>query len=164
MNMATLAELIADLASARDQMRAAVEGAAAIWEDAVLPPEGEEVNPGASGDAWTPQHTARHAIGAAAFFTSFAATGIGIEFEYVRPEIETPEDAARAVDKVFTDVDSVIARASDDSLTLEAPVGDGQIMYAATKGVEVKKNVEGALRMVALHTADHAEQIARGSD
>lgn len=144
-------------------MRAAVEGAAAIWEDAVLPPEGEEVNPGASGDAWTPQHTARHAIGAAAFFTSFAATGLGIDFDYARPEIQTPEDAATAVDQVFSDVDSVLANATDDSLALEAPVGNGQIMYATTKGVEVTKTVEGALRMIALHTSDHAAQIASGA-
>ena len=100
---------------------------------------------------------------AAAFFMGFAATGLGIDFEFVRPEIETSEDAARAVDSVFAGVDSLIAGASDESLILEAPVGDGQIAYASTKGIEVKKNVEGALRMIALHTADHAQQIAGGS-
>jgi len=121
------------------------------------------VNPGASGDAWTPQHTARRAITAAAFFTGFAATGLGVEFEFARPEIETPEDAAQAVDAVFADVDSVLNGTTDDSLALEAPVGNGQIMYATTKGVEVTKTVEGALRMIALHTSDHAAQIARGS-
>jgi hypothetical protein len=161
--LATLTELTTDIATAHDQMRAAVEGAAAIWEDAVLPPEADEVNPSASGDAWTPQHAARHAIGGVAFFMGFAATGLGIDFEFVRPEIETSEDAARAVDSVFAGVDSLIAGASDESLILEAPVGDGQIAYASTKGIEVKKNVEGALRMIALHTADHAQQIAGGS-
>ncbi len=161
--MATLTELTNNIAAARDQLRAAIDGATDSWEDATLPPEADEVNPNSTGDAWTPKQAVTHAVGGVSFFSSFLATGLGIDFTISRPSIETPEDALDALDAAFEAVDALVAAASDDALTLPAPVGDGQIMYATTRGYEVQKDVTGALSMLALHTADHAEQIVRGT-
>lgn len=161
--MATLPELIADIASARDRLHAAIEGAAGGWEDATLPPEADEVNPNSTGDPWTPKQAATHAIGAAGFFSSILGAGIGVLFTPKPTEIETSEEALAAFDAAFEAVDTLVAKTTEDTLELPAPVPEVSIGYAATRGHEIGQNVTGALTMIAIHTADHAEQIVRGT-
>lgn len=161
--MPSLSEHLTAIASSRSELHAAITAAASTWEQPSLAPEAAEVNANATGQPWAPKQAAAHVIGAIGFFTGFAASGLGIEFETVRPDVDTAEQALASLEAAFTAFDQIAASITDDSLTLPAPVGDGQISYAATRGYTIEKNVAGALSMVALHTADHAAQIARGT-
>ncbi len=161
--MPSLSDHLAAIATAKNELRAAISGAASSWEQPCLPPEADEVNPSASGQPWTPKQAATHALGALGFFTGFVAAGLGIEFDTSTPNADTSEAALATLDEVYAAFDQVIAAANDESLTLPAPVGDGQVSYAKTRGYEIEKDVAGALSMVELHTADHAAQIARGT-
>lgn len=161
--MPSLSDHLAAIANAKNELRTAINGAASSWEQPSLAPEADEVNSSATGQPWTPKQAAAHALGALGFFTGFVAGGLGIEFETSRPAADTPEEALATLDTVFAAFDEVVSAANDDSLTLPAPVGDGQITYAATRGYQIEKDVAGALSMVELHTADHAAQIARGT-
>ena len=161
--MTTLTELADNITTARAQLRAAIEGAAGSWEDATLPPEADEVNPNATGDPWTAKQAATHAIGAAGFFSSILGAGIGVSFTPQPPEIETPDDALSVLDAAFEAADTLVAKTTDDTLELPAPVPEISIGYAAMRGHEIGQDVTGALTMLAIHTADHAEQIVRGT-
>ncbi len=72
--------------------------AAGIRGDRVLPPEAEEFNPRATGDAWTPQQTAEHAVSAVTFFRGLIAAAMEQEGE---PPQRTPfrlaDEAAAAL-------------------------------------------------------------------
>lgn len=161
--MPTMSEHLEAIADARGQFRTAIEASAKTWEQPTLAPEADEVNPSATGEPWTPKQAAAHALGALSFFTGFAAAGLGVDFATNRPAAGSPEEALRGLDEVFEAFEATIAGATEESLALPAPVGDGQIGYAATRGYQIEKDVAGALSMVALHTADHAAQIARGA-
>jgi len=161
--MPNLSEHLAAVTKSRNELQAAITGAASVWEQPCLAPEADEVNSNATGDPWAPKQAAGHAISALGFFTGFAAAGLEIEFAPNRPAVDTPEQALAALEAAFAAFDQVAASISDESLTTAAPVGDGQISYAATRGYTIQKDVAGALSMVELHTADHAAQIARGT-
>lgn len=161
--MPSLSEHLAAIATSRSALHDAIAGAAASWEEASLAPEADELNPSATGDAWTPQQAAGHVIGAIGFFTGFAAAGLNVEFAPSPPQVDTPEQALASIGVAFDAFDGVAKSITDGSLTTAAPVGDGQIAYAATRGFTIEKNIAGALSMVELHTADHAAQIARGA-
>jgi hypothetical protein len=161
--MPALSDHLAAIAIARSELKTAIGAAASGWEQPSLPPEAEEVNATATGEPWTPKQAAAHAIGALGFFSGFAAAGLGIEFDTTRPDVDTPDAALASLEAVFAAFEELTASMSDDSLTLPAPVGDGQIAYAATRGFTIEKDIAGALGMVEIHTADHAAQIARGA-
>jgi hypothetical protein len=161
--MPSLSDHLAAIANAKNELRAAINGAASSWEQPALAPEADEVNTSATGQPWTPKQATIHALSALGFFTGFAAAGLGIEFGTSRPAADTTDEALASLDAAFAAFDEIITAANDDSLTLPAPVGDGQVSYAATRGYQIEKDVAGALNMVELHTADHATQIARGT-
>ena len=78
------------------------------WEEALLPPEGEEVNPNATGEAWTPRQSLTHALFADVQLSGFPLEfvrrqreGEGTEKREIRaalqPPAETVEAAAEAL-------------------------------------------------------------------
>ena len=162
--MTTLAELTSAIAESHDQMRAALEGAEGYWDARVLPPEADEVNPRASGDPWTPQEAANHAIGALGFFAGMAAAGAGTELDPPPPpDVSSNATALASLESGMATCNAALAGVTDELLANETGLGDTQISYAATRGQAIEKDVAGAFWMAALHIADHAQQIAGGA-
>lgn len=163
--MATLEELTYAIEESQSALREAIAGAEEYWQDKVLPPEAEEVNPRASGEPWTPQEAANHAIGSLAFFSGMAAAGFDADLEApAAPDVSSPAAALESLDRCVATCRAALAAASDGVLDRPTGLGDTQVNYAATRGQAIEKDVAGAFWMVALHSADHAQQIAGGAD
>ena len=136
--MATIEELRAEIERGRTAMRQAIETAAATWEEARLPGEGEE-------EVWTPRQTAEHAIGAETAFASMASAAIGGEpLERPTHVFETPEQALAAMPAAASTADAVFERVTAEHLGIETRFGD---------------NLEGVMRIAGSHLRGHARQI-----
>lgn len=158
--MARVDELRAAIEAGRGVLAEAIESAAERWEEAVLAPEGPEVNPGATGEAWTPRRAAEHAIGA----QSFQARLIGraLERESARvdpPSLPSAGEAVRVLEATAGSWDELFNAVDDGDLAKPARLGDPQINYLQSLGVSASKTVEGALQLFAAHLEDHAQQI-----
>jgi hypothetical protein len=163
--MTTVEELTRAIETGAAELRAAIAGAEGYWDSAVLPPEADEVNPRASGDAWTPQGAADHAIGSMAFFAAMAAAGFDADLEAPgSPDVSSPATALASLDHSIATCRAALEAASDSVLGRPTGLGDRQVNYAATRGQAIQKDVAGAFWMAALHSADHAQQIASGAD
>ncbi len=162
--MTTVQELASRIDQSETALRDAITGAEGYWEAAVLPPEADEVNPRASGDPWTPQEAANHAIGAVGFFSGMAAAGIGAEISPPGPpDVTSAATALTSLDNSIASCRAALEAATDDVLSNSTGLGDTQVSYAATRGQAIGKDVEGAFWMAIVHSADHAQQIAGGA-
>lgn len=162
--MTTLHELTTAIEEGQAALREAIAGAESYWQEKVLPPEAEEVNPRASGQPWTPQEAADHAIGSLAFFAGMAAAGFDADLEAPDPpDVSSPAAALQSLDRSVRTCRAALEAASDAALGRPTGLGDTQVNYAATRGQAIEKDVAGAFWMVALHSADHAQQIANGA-
>jgi hypothetical protein len=162
--MATVEELTDAIEAGQSTLREAIAGAGSYWQERVLPPEAEEVNPRASGEPWTPREAADHAIGSLAFFAGMAAAGFEADLEApAAPDVSSPAAALESLDRCVETCRAALEAASDGVLGRPTGLGDTQVNYAATRGQAIEKDVAGAFWMVALHSADHAQQIASGA-
>jgi hypothetical protein len=161
----TLEELTDAIEGSAAELRTAIAAAEDYWDAAVLPPEADEVNPRATGEPWTPQEAADHAIGALAFFAGMAAAGFDADIEAPAPvDVSSPASALASLDRSVATCHAALEAADADVLTRPTRLGDRQVNYAATRGQAISKDVAGAFWMVALHSADHAQQIAGGAN
>lgn len=159
--MATTDELRAAVDAGCETLSGAIAAAGAIWEEAVLPPEGPEVNPNATGDAWTPRQTVEHAVAALGFHAALIGLALGGEppERGERPEFGGPDEAVAALGEKLTAAKDVLGRAEDGDLEKPARMGDPQMGYLKSLGIETTASVEGAFRIMAAHLEDHAAQI-----
>ena len=133
--MARTDELRAEIAAARAQLRAAIEGSADGWER----------SPG--GEAWSPRQIAEHAIRADVSFARYVAGATGQPgADEPREELSLPagSDALAAIEQATGVADPVWAAVQDGQLALPAPPMD---------------SVEDAMRTAGSHLRDHAQQI-----
>ncbi len=158
--MLTAEEFRAAITEHRIALGDAIAAVAARWEEPVLPPEAPEVNPRASGDAWSPRQAAEHAIGAQRFFAGLIAEAVGREGPApARLSLASADEALRALDEAAESSDEVLRFVEDAGLPKAAGLRDMQIDYLRSRGVEASKTVEGVLHLFAAHLEDHAQQI-----
>jgi hypothetical protein len=160
--MATAEELRTAFAGAAETMADAIGDASGIWGEHVLSPEAEEVNPRATGDAWTPQQAVEHAVGSVAFFR-------GLIDEAMEQESEQPErapfpsaaEAAAGLSAAIELTTSTLRGVEDADLKRPAGLPDISVSYLETRGIQTTATVEGVMHILAAHLADHAAQIRR---
>ena len=159
--MSDLSDVRTAIDDGRKQLDQALATCGEHWEEAVLAPEAPEVNPRATGDAWTPRQAAEHVIGGNAWFARMVATGLERDAPALEPlSLESADDARAALRAAIEGSDGLLDAVTGDDLANPTGLGDGQVDYARSRGREITKSVEGALWMMALHMADHAQQIA----
>ena len=144
-------ELRTAIAAGRAALRQALPGATAYWEEPVL-----EAEPGAAVSSspvvgpWTPRHAATHVIWVEGYYAGLLAEALGGERTEPQPlELESPAEAAIALDERARSHDAVLARVRDADLARPVAVGDD-------------RDGEWLLRLLAAHLEDHAAQIQRG--
>lgn len=160
--MATAEEMRTAFAAAGQAMAGAIGESAGIWGDAVLPPEAEEVNARATGDAWTPQQTVEHAVSAVTFFRGLVATAMEQEAE---PPQRTPfpsaEEAGVALTAAVDAATATLGGVTDGDLDRPAGLPETSLAYLKSLGIESAANVEGVMLILAAHLDDHAAQIRK---
>ena len=159
--MSDLSDVRTAIDDGRKQLDQALAACGERWGAAVLAPEAEEVNPRATGDAWTPRQAAEHAIGGNGMFVRMVAAGLERDAPALEPlSRESADDARAALRTAIERSDGLLDAVAADDLARPTGLADRQIDYARSRGREITKSVEGALWMMALHMADHAQQIA----
>ncbi len=139
--MATAAELMEQMGTARNALKDAIAGAAERWEAVI---EGEE---------WTARHAAEHVIGAERSFAGMMAPGVGQEApSSVELSLASAADAAAAFETNEADCGAIIEAVSDANLSAEAPMPDE---------APFPKSVEGVMQLSIYHYNDHAAQISK---
>ena len=81
-----------------------------------------------------------------------------------RRPIGASEPALDGLERTATETDEILSGVTEQDLGDPAPVGDGQIRYARTRGFELPRTVEGAMMMFVIHEEHHASRIARAKD
>ncbi len=139
--MATAAELMEQMGTARNALKEAITGAADRWETV------------AEGEEWTPRQAAEHVIGAERSFAGMMAPGVGQEApSSVDLSLASAADAAAAFTTNENDCGAIVAAVSDANLSAEAPMPDG---------APFDKSVEGVMQLSIYHYNDHAGQISK---
>jgi hypothetical protein len=161
--MATADEMKAAFAVAGEAMAASIIDAAGIWGDQVLPPEAvAEINPRATGEAWTPQQTVEHAVSSVGFFRMLIASAMEQEAE---PPQRTPFSTAGEAGTVLTAAieatKATLSSVGDGDLAKPAGLPEVSVNYLKSLGIEATANVEGTMQIIAAHLGDHAAQIRK---
>ena len=161
--MATADELRTAFAVAGEAMAASISDAADIWGDQVLPPEAAaEMNPRATGEAWTPQHTVEHAVSSVGFFRTLIATAMEQETEPPqRTPFPTAEEAGTALTAVVEAATATLSGVGDGDLTRPAGLPETSLNYLTSLGIETATTVEGVMQIIGAHLGDHAAQIRK---
>ena len=136
--MALTDELRMDIAAARAELRAAIEGSSGGWEQS---PGGEE---------WPPRRIAEHVIRADVSFARYVlgATGQpGADTPREELSLPTGAEALAALERSAGVADPVWATVQAEQLTLAAPPMD---------------SIEATMRLAGSHLREHAQQIAAG--
>ena len=136
--MPTPDELRAEIASALEQLRASIEGAAGDgWERQPATGEGEE--------SWSPRRVAEHALAVEVGYTSAICVACGYPgLERISPSYESAAEALAGLESVRE-----LCHSKTRYVTPEDLLHPHQRLG----------NVEGILRERAAHLRDHAQQI-----
>ncbi len=130
--MASADELREAIEAGQGELRRAIEGAAASWEQS---PGGEE---------WSPRQIAEHAVGAALTFVAAVAGVMGQSSPPLRDfSFASAEEALAALSRV------------DDASALYASVQDADLQTAAP----FMDNLAGVMGLTGSHAREHAQQI-----
>ncbi len=140
--MATPDELRAEIATARDALRTALQAASpSTWEQQpVGRTDGEE--------SWSPRQAAEHVVGTELYYTTLVCKACGY------PEPDSPFEGGKPS---FATVDA--ARASFDEAVAAA---DSKIKYITETDLAIARDEGTVESLVALwpeHTREHAAQI-----
>ena len=131
--MASADELKLEIEAAQGELRRALEGAGASWEQ------------GPGGDEWSPRQVAEHAVGTALSIASMVDEVLG------QPAREQPEFSFASAEEALLalseadDASAVYGRVQDVDLEKPAPWAD---------------NLAGLMGIAVSHAREHAEQIA----
>ena len=115
---------------------------------------------GKSAGGGKPRQAAEHVVSAELLFSRMVA-------EASRNRGGRHRQRSQALDgleRTATETDEVLSGVTEQDLGDPAPVGDGQIRYARTRGFELPRTVEGAMMMFVIHEEHHASRIARAKD
>ncbi len=134
--MASADELKREIEAAHGELRRAIEGAGATWEQS---PEGEE---------WSPRQIAEHVVGSALYFTSMVDEILGQPAQQRRQFSFASADEALAGLSEAEDASAVYGRVQDADLEKPAPY---------------MENVAGAMGEAGSHAREHAQQIGGGA-
>lgn len=161
--MATADQLRTAFAAAGQSMAGAINDAAGIWGEQLLPPEAaQEMNPRATGDAWTPQQTVEHAVGALGFFRGLVAAAMEQEAEPPeRAPFPTAEEAAAALTAAVEATTATLSTIEDGDLERSAGLPETSLNYLKSLEIETTTSVEGVMQILAVHLDDHAAQIRK---
>ena len=157
--MTDLSELIENIQESHAALRDAIETAKPYWEENCLPPEADEINPRATGDSWSPQQASNHVFSALSFFSSLVAKSLGLDFSHTPPNVNDAQVALETLDKITASNKLVLDAVNDQNLSYAADVSDRSVIFALSQGYKIDKTIEGALRLMSLHSFDHAKQI-----
>lgn len=136
--MASAEELRQQIAEARNEFRAALQGVDGKWEQS---PGGEE---------WSPKQIVQHAIGAEIYFSNFVSRAmLGKPGEGDRSEIASSADALGRHEAAATLADRAYKYVEDRDLVKPA----GEIPGTT------EQTVEAAMRRAAEHLREHAQQL-----
>ncbi len=139
--MPTLEELNRDIRAAREEIKAAIEGAASYWER--QPPSGD------GEEAWSPRQVAEHVVTTESTYTSRLLQTAGrAGVDTVEPSYPTPADAIKGI--------------FDYGAELETKTGDLSEADLA-KPHERMGDVAGIFAFRARHLLAHAQQIREAS-
>ncbi len=140
--MASADELRATIASGRDKLREAINGASGKWEMGVE--DGDEAN-------WGSRKVAEHCIGSETYFSKMIAdVMLSKAPESGDASFETPADAITGLEALTASTDKIIRYVEDRDLAKTAPMPDG---------TPFSKDIEGVLAIMGWHLDNHANQI-----
>tara|TARA_B100000700_G_C14830123_1_gene754082 strand:- start:403 stop:915 length:513 start_codon:yes stop_codon:yes gene_type:complete len=157
--MTDLSELIENIQESHAALRDAIETAKPYWEENCLPPEADEINPRATGDSWSPQQASNHVCSALSYFSSLVAKPLGLNFLHTPPNVNDAQVALESLDKIVASNKLVLDAVNDQNLSYATDISDMSVIFALSHGYKIDKTIEGALRLMSLHSFDHAKQI-----
>ena len=160
--MSNLSELIEDIQKSHVALRDAIETAEPYWEEICLPPEADEINPRATGDSWSPKQASGHVCGALSHFSSLVAKSLELDFSPNPPSADDAQAALDSLDKIIASSEIVLSTVNDENLSHSTDMSDMSVAFALSRGYTIDKTIEGVLRLMSVHTFDHAEQIKAG--